>query len=563
MGLGDIKILNTDGVDMTPVPERRYKSRKQQIKELQGEMPEGFTLAGFAEANMGAVGAKIKALQDDREAQIKKLKVVHVAAKRYLSFFTRYFFKHQYQKKFIVSNHHKLIWAALERVLAGQCTKLIINIPPRYGKTEIAVKNFIAHGLALNPSAKFLHLSYSKALALDNSDAVRDILKSKEFRDLYPDVAIKAKSDAKEKWSTTAGGGVYATATGGQVTGFGAGEVDEEYDSELGGFLDGLDNIGDTDIYGDKAAFAGALIIDDPIKPTEADSDLIRERVNERFDSTLRNRVNSRRTPIIIIMQRLHENDLCGHVLAGEDGEDWDVLSLPAIVDEGTDNEHALWEHKHDLVELYRQRELNKVVFDRQMMQHPMPKEGMMYDSFREYTVIPVTIRSLRKSYTDTADTGKDFLCDIDYVETDEGMYVTNVYYDDAGMETTEPTSARNKSMFNTQVARVEYNNGGGGWRRSVERQCRIMKNHKTKFIGFTQTRNKEVRIFQESGKVTNLIFMPVDWDKKWPRFYLAVTQYSKTGKNLHDDAPDCLTGMIEWFGKDRLQEDQNWKSAF
>jgi hypothetical protein len=198
---------------------------------------------------------------------------------------------------------------------------LIINIAPRYGKTEVAVKNFIAKGLAHNPAAKFIHLSYSDDLALDNSEEVKDIIKSAEYQQLFPEVQIKPGTDSKKKWYTTKGGGVYATAAAGQVTGFGAGKVDDE---EVEKFFDEIESEG----------FGGALVIDDPIKPEDADSELIRERVNNRFDSTIRNRVNSRNTPIIIIMQRLHEHDLCGYLIDNE-GTKWEVLSLPSIKENG------------------------------------------------------------------------------------------------------------------------------------------------------------------------------------------------------------------------------------
>lgn len=71
--------------------------------------------------------------------------------------FVRHFFKHQYGKRFVVSGHHRLMFEALSDVVAGKCPRLIINMPPRYGKTELAVKMFMAYGLALNPQAHFVH----------------------------------------------------------------------------------------------------------------------------------------------------------------------------------------------------------------------------------------------------------------------------------------------------------------------------------------------------------------------------------------------------------------------
>ena len=133
--------------------------------------------------------------------------------------FIRYFFKARFKRKFIVGDHHKLICQALEKVINGEITRLMINIAPRYGKTEIAVKNFIAYGLAINPAAKFIHLSYSDDLALDNSADARDIVIQDAYQELFPEVQIKHETDSKKKWYTSERGGVYATSSGGQVTG--------------------------------------------------------------------------------------------------------------------------------------------------------------------------------------------------------------------------------------------------------------------------------------------------------------------------------------------------------
>lgn len=112
--------------------------------------------------------------------------------------YTRYFFKARFGRKFVVNDHHVKICQALDDVIDGKIKKLIINIAPRYSKTELVVKNFISYGLAINPSAKFLHLSYSDDLANDNSEEVRDIVKSEEYKCIFPYVGIKKTSDAKK-----------------------------------------------------------------------------------------------------------------------------------------------------------------------------------------------------------------------------------------------------------------------------------------------------------------------------------------------------------------------------
>ena len=443
--------------------------------------------------------------------------------------YTKYFFKQKTGRRFVVNSHHKLICEALNDVLNGKITKLIINIAPRYSKTELAVKNFISMGLAINPSSKFIHLSYSDDLAHDNSEEIRDIVKSIEYQSLFPYVSIKKDSDSKKKWSTTEGGGVYAVATGGQVTGFGAGAVDEEKELE-----DEIESI-------ETSTFAGAIVIDDPIKPEDALSD----RVNNRFETTIRNRVNSRNTPIIIIMQRLHEDDLCGYLQRIEP-DDWTVLSIPCISRDKNGNEVPLWEFKHSLEELHKIERANPFVFDTQYMQNPTPIEGLMYREFQTYDAIPYYKDSERKNYTDTADTGADYLCSICYVDTPIGNFITDVLYTQKPMEYTEPKTAEMITRNVTDWVDVESNNGGRGFARNVEKQCREMGNTKTFINWFCQTDNKQVRIFTKSADVNNMTFFPVGWERKWPEFYNAITKYRKEGSNSHDDAPDALTGCFE-----------------
>ena len=439
--------------------------------------------------------------------------------------FVKYFFYKLKGRKFVCNFHHKKICAALDDVIAGKTRKLIINIAPRYSKTELAVKNFIAYGLAVNPSSKFIHLSYSDDLAHDNSEEIRDIVKSDAFKTLFPYVSIKQDSDSKKKWLTTEGGGVYATATGGQVTGFGAGEVDDDFISAYN-------------------KFRGAIIIDDPMKPEDALSQLRRDRVNSRFESTIRSRVNSRNTPIVIIMQRLHEDDLCGYLTKAEPGE-WRVLSLPAIVEDGGVRK-PLWAFKHTIEELESIRKTDPFVFESQYMQNPVPKSGLMYTEFKEYKDIPITLRSVKKNYTDTADTGKDYLCSINYIETEVGNYITDVEYTQDSMCDTEQRVARMIHEGEVEVVNIESNNGGGVFARNVEKALRLLGNYSVVVNAFHQSKNKNTRIFSNANSVQNIVYYPEGWENKFPIFARALKSYMKTGGNAHDDAPDALTGTIE-----------------
>jgi len=261
-------------------------------------------------------------------------------------FFARYLYKKNHNRNFTIAPHFEKIAESLVKVITGETKRLIINIPPRYGKTELAVKLFIAYGLAINPQSKFIHLSYSDDLALDNSSQTKEYIESESYQNLWP-MSLKKDAQGKKKWFNESGGGVYATASGGAITGFGAGLTDSEI-------------------------FSGAIIIDDPLKPDDAYSEVKRNAINHRYNNTIRSRVNDRNTPIIVIMQRLHEDDLSGFLLNGGSGEEWEHLCLPAL----DEDNNPLWPDKHTFKELELIRQADRYTFAGQYMQTPSPDEG-------------------------------------------------------------------------------------------------------------------------------------------------------------------------------------------
>lgn len=426
--------------------------------------------------------------------------------------------------------------------------------------TELVIKSFISWCFALNPRCRFLHLSYSDILVNDNSDTVRNIMSEELYKTLFPNSALASEKGSAKRWKTKAGGELYAVSTQGQVTGFGAGAVDEEIDKMDGGndifVFDDHTNEMLKMIDAKTNIFQGAIVIDDPLKADDAASDLIRERINQRFENTIRNRVNSRRTPIIIIMQRLHEHDLCGYLQEIEP-DTWTVLSLPVIqTDPETGEEHALWPMKHNLEELYKLREINPVVFETQYMQNPIPTEGLMYHEFRTYQNIELPSGSKanqRWCYVDTADTGSDYLCAICFINTPEMLYVIDVLYTQLPMEKTEVMLAKMLTENSITECLIESNNGGRQFARNVKRITRAtLHNFKTAINTFTQTKNKAARIFSNSALVNSDVAFPENWDKKWREFYNAITTYRKDNKRraTHDDAPDALTGVVEMHSR-------------
>lgn len=265
-------------------------------------------------------------------------------AREDLYFFSRYMFLRRRGFRWQRAQHHPAICSALMRVFRGECMRLVINVPPRYSKTELAVVNFIAWALGRVPDSEFIHVSYASPLAINNSANVRALVQHETYGEIFG--GCRLASDAKAHWTTTAGGVMYATGAGGTITGFGAGKHRE--------------------------GFGGAIIIDDPHKADEARSDVMRQGVIDWFQNTLESRKNSPRTPIIVIMQRLHERDLSGWLLGGGNGETWEHVVLDAITPDGD----ALWPEKHDIVTLRTMERASPYVFAGQYRQRPAPPEG-------------------------------------------------------------------------------------------------------------------------------------------------------------------------------------------
>jgi len=221
--------------------------------------------------------------------------------------FMRYFFKHREGNKMLRNWHHYVIEYVLQAVYDGKINRLVVNIAPGYSKTEQVVLNFIARGLALNPRSKYIHASYSGDLAQENSSKIKEMVGGEQFQELWP-MDIRVDSKGKKRWFTELGGGMMAAPAGGQITGFRAGRM--------------------------EPGFTGAFVIDDPVKPDDAYSAPKRNAINNRFNNTMRSRLAVEEVPMIVIMQRIHEEDLSGYLLKGGSGDIWHHLTIPTLLSE-------------------------------------------------------------------------------------------------------------------------------------------------------------------------------------------------------------------------------------
>lgn len=434
---------------------------------------------------------------------------------------------------------HKRYYERLTEFAEGKIKRLMVFVPPQHGKSEGSTRRLPAFILGRDPDRKVAIVSYSSSKARKFNREVQRIIDSQEYHEIFPSTILSRSEHSSD-------------------TGF----VRTSEEFEIVDYRGGLKSVGvGGPLTGDPV---DTLIMDDLYKDAKtAWSSTIRETVADWYDTVAETRLHND-SQQLIVFTRWHENDLAGRLLEQQGEYDeienprgWVVVVYQAIkVGRPTEYDpreegEPLWPERHSLEKLQAIRDRNNHVFQSLYQQDPKPLQGLMYETgFREYELIPYSKKMVKKAYVDTADTGEDYLCAICYVETETANYVTDILYTQKPMEYTEPKTAEMLSRQGTEKAIIESNNGGRGFARKVEEQCRIMGNNQTRFKWFNQSQNKAVRIFSNSAAVQNLVYFPKGWDKMWPEFYRDVTNYMKVGKNEHDDAVDTLTGTVEQRGK-------------
>lgn len=239
------------------------------------------------------------------------------------------------------ASHHHRICEKLEAVERGEIDRLMIFMPPRHGKSELASKRFPAWCLGRNAHRQIIAASYNSDLASDFGRNVRNIVASSEFAEVFPGTSLAADSQAANRMNTNKGGSYIAAGVGTAVTGRGA------------------------DI----------ALIDDPFKDREeADSERRRDLVWDWYRSTLFTRLMPGGA-VVVILTRWHEDDLAGRLLEQEPGQ-WDILSLPAIDEAGK----ALWPEWYDVPALERiKATIGPREWSALYQQRPQPDDGTYF----------------------------------------------------------------------------------------------------------------------------------------------------------------------------------------
>lgn len=397
---------------------------------------------------------------------------------------------------------------------------LVINLPPRHGKSRTATKFVQWLFGKYGTSKKVMTGSYNETLSGTFAKAVRDVIAEEPtagvlvYRDIFPNTRIKYGEAAAQKWSLEGSqqANYLATSPTGTATGFGC-------------------NI---------------MIIDDLIKNSEeAYNENTLQKQIDWFNNTMMSRTENG-FKLIIIMTRWSTNDLAGFVL--DNFDDVIHINYKAVGDDGSMLcDEILSEKDYTL----KTKNMNKDIILANYQQEPIDVKGRLYSQIKTYAEIPLDQagKPLFKyilNYTDTADEGSDFLCSFCYGMYDTAYYILDVLYTKEPMEKTEPATAEMLTRNNVGYAMIESNNGGRGFARNVERVCRENGNNHTVVKWFHQSQNKVSRILSNSTGVMNNVYFPVNWQDRWPELARDLRRYQKEGKNAHDDAPDALTGVYE-----------------
>lgn len=427
----------------------------------------------------------------------------------YKHFITYTFYK-MYKFPFMLNRHHYAMFEALEAVFKGEVNRLIINVPPRYSKTLCVSIGFPAWVYAHHPSAKFISTSYEKDLVLLNSEKVIQLMRLTAYKEMFPNTRLEKRLPAKEHWNTTNHGEYYAASTGGGITGFGAGDF---YESDT---------------------CTGAVIIDDPHKVQEINSEVMRQAVINFFMDTLSSRINNKKIPFILIMQRLHEEDLSGFLLKGGSGEKWEHLCLPAIREDGK----ALWTYKHSLRDLQQMKAANPGMFAGQYQQNPAPEDGGVFkDEYWQWYKTDIMPHFDYKIMTVDSAQKEEEQNDYTVMQV-WGRYLNRAYLIDQIRFKSEGIDIKPKfkAFYNKHKPRVCYiedASSGTGLIQSIKREDAIP------IIPVNQKRKKWDRAKDiEPYLMQKLVYLPED--QEWMSDFLYEHKIFPNGK--HDDQVDNTT---------------------
>jgi predicted phage terminase large subunit-like protein len=429
------------------------------------------------------------------------------------------------QTELAMNWHLEVIAAKLTAVRQGRIKRLIINLPPRHLKSLMASIAFPAWCLGHDPSAQILCVSYAQDLSDKLARDCRSIMLSPWYRQIFP-TRLAPHRQAVQEFITTRQGYRLATSTGGVLTGRGA------------------------DI----------ILIDDPLKPEEALSEAQRKAANEWYDHTLYSRLNDKRHgAIVIIMQRLHEDELVGHVLAQEG---WEVLSFPAIAE--ADEVHrietiwgaqcfrrrqgeALHPDREPLETLDRiRRTIGEYNFAGQYQQSPAPLGGglVKVEWFKRYGEKdrPERFDRIVQSW-DTANKAtelSDFSVCTTWGVRGKDLFLLGLFRQRLEYPALKRAVRELRSLFGANEVLIEDKASG------TQLIQELITDGCYGVTRYQPTCDKIMRVHAQTAMIENFVYIPEA--APWLAEYLHELMVFPNGK--HDDQVDSTAQFLDWFKK-------------
>ena len=427
---------------------------------------------------------------------------------------------------FLPNWHIDLIADHLVKAYRREIKRLVITMPPRNLKSISASVAFVAWALGNDPSLKFVTASYSNDLSLKHARDCRSVMQSEWYKDVFPATRLFPGRMAEDDFETTAGGGRLSTSVGGTLTGRG------------GDFI----------------------IIDDPIKPQDSMSAVVRSKAQQWLSSTVGTRLNSKNDGVIIlIMQRLHVDDPVSHVL--EKGG-WVHLNLPAIAEE---NEQfvladgrafsrskgvALHPIRESIAALERQKaEMGALFFSAQYQQRPVAAEGNLFKGewFTNYTSVPRTeyscqiVQAWDTAMTDSS--GADYSVATTWIIEDCVAHLFDVYRARLQVPALKRKIADYKNQFEAGVVLIEISPASIGLIQQLEFEKTVFPVG-IKPVGDKIQRAASVSAMIEAGRVRLPHHAP--WLDEFRAEVLAFPA------SRYDDQVDSMTLFLNWFARNR-----------
>lgn len=404
----------------------------------------------------------------------------------------------------------------MQDFLTNDLELLIINMPPRHAKT-LTKDQFAAWCYGRNKNIKLMNVSYNQSLSRKSSKFVRNSILEKKsdeekvmYTDIFPLTKIEYGSASVDMWKID---GSYtdsylATSPGGTITGIGA------------------------DI----------IMIDDIIKNSyEAFHVGIKDEHYEFFTDTLYSRLEGL-NKVLLVMTRWATDDLAGRLidLYTEQGRKFKVISKKACDNGVMLNPKILSLKRWELIK----QTIGEAIANANYNQEPADIKGRLYGEFKTYEELPNNNKFIF-CLCDPADEGKDFLASVVYTIFDEKAFVMDIIYTDKPLEITEPLICDQIVKYGVDEWIYEKNFGGKSFGKNIKRQLED-REYYTSIQPYTQTQNKQARIYSNSTNVMRQIVMPKGWEEKFPEVFKHLSNFSAEGTNEHDDIEDVLTKIVE-----------------